>query len=164
LGESRYIDSGTSSSVRPLALKLDFRSSEPVTGQICEQIRLLILSGQLRPGDQLPTVRQLAADLRVNFNTVARAYRQLDEEGLISTQHGRGTFVIGPPAEAAAELRHEAFLVLTQRFVTQATQLGFDAQTILERVVEVLRRAENNTAASDEASRTTGDESQGGSS
>ena len=53
----------------------------------------MLADGRLIPGDQLPTVRQLAADLRVNFNTIARAYRILDEVGLISTQHGRGTYV-----------------------------------------------------------------------
>ena len=140
------MDSGTPSSVQSLALKLDFRSGEPVTGQICEQIRLLILGGQLRPGAQLPTVRQLAADLRVNFNTVARAYRQLDAEGLISTQHGRGTFVIGPPAEAVEALRREAFVRLAERFVAQAAQLGFAPDQILRQVQAALRRVNDDEA------------------
>jgi len=75
-------------------LQLDFRSGSPIYLQIVEQVRRLLISGELQPGDQLPTVRQLAAELRVNFNTVARAYRMLDEARLISTQQGRGTYIL----------------------------------------------------------------------
>ncbi len=130
---------------QPLKLELDFRSGESVTAQICEQIRRLILSGRLKPGDQLPTVRQLAADLRVNFNTVARAYRTLDEERLISTQHGRGTFVTGPPVAAREDLRREAFTALTERFVAQAAQLGYSPSEIVREVQAALRRQEHAT-------------------
>ncbi|MGD8760462.1 MAG: GntR family transcriptional regulator, partial [Anaerolineales bacterium] len=62
-------------------IELDFRSHIPIYVQIMERIKHLMATGMLGPGDQLPTVRQLAADLRVNFNTVARAYRLLDEAG-----------------------------------------------------------------------------------
>jgi GntR family transcriptional regulator len=72
-------------------IRIDFRSSMPIYLQIMEQIRQKVANGELRPGDQLPTVRQMATDLRVNFNTVARAYRLLDEGS--STQHGRGTYL-----------------------------------------------------------------------
>jgi GntR family transcriptional regulator len=64
-------------------IQIDFRSGQPIYLQIVEQIRQMVARGELQPGDQLPTVRQLATDLRVNFNTVARAYRLLDEAGLI---------------------------------------------------------------------------------
>ena len=81
-----------------LSIRLDFRSQVPIYTQIVEQIRLRVASGQLRPGDQLPTVRQLATELRVNFNTVARAYRQLDEAGLISTSAAGAPTSGAPPA------------------------------------------------------------------
>lgn len=110
-----------------LALRLDFRSEVPVTTQIVEQIQDRVLNGELKPGDQLPTVRQMAADLRVNFNTVARAYRMLDEAGLISTQHGRGTFVLEPPSTGQQEqLRREALRHLTRDFLEAADRLGLD--------------------------------------
>ena len=80
-------------------ITIDFRSGHPIYLQIVEQARKQIADGELQPGDQLPTVRQLATDLRVNFNTVARAYRLLDNAGLISTQHGRGTYVWEKPSE-----------------------------------------------------------------
>jgi GntR family transcriptional regulator len=86
-----------------MQVNLDFRSKIPIYVQIIDQIKDLIAIGVLHPGDQLPTVRQLAADLRVNFNTVARAYRLLDEQGLISTQHGRGTYILPPPAAENGE-------------------------------------------------------------
>ena len=77
-----------------LNIHLDFGSNEPIYIQIVDQVRLQLTTGELNPGDQLPTVRQLASDLRVNFNTIARAYRLLDEAGLISTQRGRGTYLL----------------------------------------------------------------------
>jgi GntR family transcriptional regulator len=63
------------------------------------QVKHAVASSAMAPGDQLPTVRQLAADLRVNFNTVACAYRQLDEEGIISTQRGRGSYILEPASK-----------------------------------------------------------------
>lgn len=108
-----------------LTLELDFRSEVPVTTQIVEQIQDRVLNGELKPGDQLPTVRQMAADLRVNFNTVARAYRMLDEAGLISTQHGRGTFVLElPSANQREHLRRESLRHLTRDYLQAAARLG----------------------------------------
>ncbi|NPA93242.1 MAG: GntR family transcriptional regulator [Chloroflexi bacterium] len=121
-----------------LPIKIDFRQRMPITEQIREQIRLLIARGVLRPGEQLPPVRQLAADLRINFNTVARAYRQLEEEGLISVQHGRGTFVLASPHEPEgdhAEGRH--LEVLARHWAAQARALGFE----VEEALMALRRA-----------------------
>lgn len=77
-------------------LKLDFRCKVPISDQVQNELRRLIQAGFLRPGDQLPTVRGLGTQLKVNFNTIARAYRTLDQEGLISTQQGRGTYVMEP--------------------------------------------------------------------
>jgi len=85
--------------VKSIHLVLDLHSGIPIYLQIVEQIQKLAASGQLLPGDQLPTVRQLAAEIRVNFNTVARAYRMLDDAGLISTQQGRGTYLLEPGPE-----------------------------------------------------------------
>ena len=87
-------------------IRIDFRSEQPIYLQIVEQVRDLVANGDLVPGDQLPTVRQMATDLRVNFNTVARAYRILDESGLISTQHGRGTYVWEIPSEETRRRLH----------------------------------------------------------
>ena len=88
------------SNQKPLTLHIDFRSGLPIYIQIMNQIEQQVSGGMLKPGDQLPTVRALASELRVNFNTVARAYRLLDETGVISTQQGRGTYILVKPPPA----------------------------------------------------------------
>jgi GntR family transcriptional regulator len=110
-------------------IQIDFRSGVPGYNQIVEQIQQEIASGRLKPGDQLPTVRALAADLRINFNTVARAYRILDEMGVISTQHGRGTFIIEQDsAEASDRLRRDSLAALARRYLEETSRLGFSAE------------------------------------
>ena len=74
-------------------IRIDLQSGTPAYLQILSQIQAFIAGKELLPGDQLPTVRQLAAHSGINFNTVARAYRLLDKAGLITTQQGRGTYV-----------------------------------------------------------------------
>lgn len=106
--------------------ELDFRSHVPIYTQLVDRVKHLVASGVLEPGDQLPTVRQMAAELRVNFNTIARAYRILDEEGVISTQQGRGTYVLEPiPPEKASRLRSAALEGMTKSFLEHAHQVGF---------------------------------------
>ena len=116
-----------------MKIALDFRGSEPIYVQIMEQIRQMVTTGELRPGDQLPTVRQLAADLRVNFNTVARAYRLLDEAGLISTQQGRGTYIWERPSEEQARrLRRQSLEEIARRYISEAQRLGYDPEEASE--------------------------------
>ena len=111
---------------KKLTLHLDFRSGLPIYTQIVNQIQSQLANGILEPGDQLPTVRALAEELRVNFNTVARAYRLLDEAHIISTQQGRGTYITEiPPPEVKERLRHESLQALTERFISEALRLGF---------------------------------------
>jgi len=124
-----------------MQVSIDLRSKIPIYIQIVEQIRQQVAAGGLPAGEQLPTVRQLAADLRVNFNTVARSYRLLDEAGLISTQQGRGTYVVGmPPASISGALRQETLHTLTRMYLTDAARLGLTpdevaaaAQAMIER-------------------------------
>lgn len=113
-------------------LEIDFRSEEPIYLQIIQQIESQVLSGRLKPGDQLPPVRELAQELNVNFNTVARAYRVMNNDGLISTQQGRGTFLLELPSkEKSTSMRYEALNNFTRHYIEQAFQLGFSPQEIL---------------------------------
>lgn len=122
-------------------IHIDFRSDTAITTQIVEQVKSRVLSGQLKPGNQLPTVRQLAAELRVNFNTVARAYRILDELGLISTQQGRGTYIWEPPElENADERRLHALTQITQHFLNDAALMGFTVDEIHAEIERELTR------------------------
>ncbi len=118
-------------------LKLDFRSGIPIYMQVVDQIKEMIANGQLHPGDQLPTVRALALDLRINFNTVARAYRVLDENRFISTQHGRGTYILEMPApEVLERVKEQSLEALARRTLADAESLGISP----EKVIEVLKK------------------------
>lgn len=125
---------------KKLTLTLDVRSGLPIYTQIVNQIQSQLVNGILKPGDQLPTVRALAQELRVNFNTVARAYRILDEEHIISTQQGRGTYITEiPPPEVSARLRRESLEALTQRFISEAFRLGFSEREVNQMVRDRLK-------------------------
>lgn len=115
--------------MKSLKFALDFRSGVPSYVQIVEQVQSFMANGELKPGDQLPTVRQLASELRVNFNTIARAYRMLDEAGLISTQQGRGTYLLDQPsAEAVQKLKKESLELQSIRFLKSLAKQGFSAE------------------------------------
>src|SRR6185503_13142955 len=125
---------------RMLALQIDFRSGLPIYTQIVNQVQAQVVSGILKHGDQLPTVRALAEELRVNFNTVARAYRILDEARIISTQQGRGTFITEVPAPKVRDkLRKEALEALTQRYISEAERLDFSKAEITEILKDQLK-------------------------
>lgn len=120
---------------KKLRLQLDFRSGLPIYTQIVDQIQAQVASGSLKPGDQLPTVRALAEELRVNFNTVARAYRILDEAHMISTQQGRGTYITEiPPPRVRERLRRDSLHALTQHYLGEAVRLGFSKKEISEMI------------------------------
>jgi GntR family transcriptional regulator len=132
-------------------LEIDFRSGIPIYLQVVERIKERLVSGLLKPGDQLPTVRSLASDLRVNFNTIARAYRIMDEAGIISTQQGRGTYILEmPPPEIIGSMREKALEDLTQRFIADAERLGAEPDAISRILNEQLSRKNE----SDDLSRT----------
>ena len=136
---------------KKLPLHLDFHSGLPIYTQIVNQIQSQLANGILKPGDQLPTVRALAEELRVNFNTVARAYRMLDEVRIISTQQGRGTYITEkPPPEVSEKLRHESLAALTLRFIAEAIRLGFSEKEVSQMVRDSLKsRKEANSKDSE---------------
>lgn len=114
-----------------MKITVDLTEHVPIYIQLMNQVKHMIATGELKPGDQLPTVRQLAADLRINFNTVARAYRLLDEESIISTQHGRGTFILEPASEEKyRRLRRKDLKRLLIHFLNEAEALGFGPEDV----------------------------------
>ena len=125
---------------KKLTLQIDFRSGLPIYTQIVNQVQAQVVSGLLNHGDQLPTVRALAEELRVNFNTVARAYRILDEARIISTQQGRGTYITEiPPPNVTEKLRKETLEALTQRYLSEAMRLDFSKSEIRQMVSNQLK-------------------------
>ena len=128
-----------------MKLELDFRSSIPIYLQVVEQVKRLLATGQLQPGDQLPTVRSLATELRVNFNTIARAYRILDESGIISTQQGRGTYILEASApEADEDLRRQALEELTAHFLEDLARLGVRPEELDQVLPDMLEEWKEN--------------------
>lgn len=126
-------------------IQLDFRSGTPIYTQIVEQVKQQVLSGKLKPEHQLPTVRALASELRVNFNTVARAYRLLDEAGIISTQQGRGTYILDtPPPERTDKLRRQALEALTREYLNEALRLGCEPDEISEALKKQIAQHESS--------------------
>jgi len=127
-----------------MKLHLDPESSVPIYIQIEDSIHSMIAAGQLQPGEQLPTIRELAADIRVNLNTVARAYFELDKEGVITTQRGKGTFVSGVPDQKQIEKKRQKLLhsiILTA--LEEAHGLGYSVQEIMEAFQEELENWTN---------------------
>jgi len=123
-----------------LTLQIDFRSGLPIYTQIVTQVQAQVASSILQPGDQLPTVRALAEELRVNFNTVARAYRILDEERIISTQQGRGTYITEiPPPKVSEKIRKEALEALAQKYISEAMRLEFSKTEIRQMVNDQIK-------------------------
>jgi GntR family transcriptional regulator len=135
---------------KKLILQIDFRSGLPIYTQIVNQVQTQVVSGILKHGDQLPTVRALAEELRVNFNTVARAYRILDEARIISTQQGRGTYITEiPPPKVTEKLRQETLEALTQKYISEAMRLDFSKSEIRQMVSDQLK-GWNEAKASEE--------------
>jgi GntR family transcriptional regulator len=122
-----------------MAIQVNRESGIPAYLQIVDQIKLLIATGKLQPGDPLPTIRQLAVDLGVNRNTVARAYKELNRERVISTQQGRGTFVSERSDQLpSAQMRREKLRAIFSKPFVEALSLGCSMPEIEEAVIEQL--------------------------
>jgi GntR family transcriptional regulator len=125
-----------------MQIRVDFESGVPIYMQLVERIKQLIASGQLQPGQQLPTIRQLAADLRINYNTVGRAYTLLDQEGVISTQQGRGTYIATHLSEEEIHhMRMDKLRSMIAEIVQEALVLGYSPEEIKDVVEEQLAGA-----------------------
>jgi GntR family transcriptional regulator len=111
---------------------IDIKSGVPFYRQIIEQIKFAIARGDIEPGDRLPTVRQLAVDLSINPNTVVRAYRELEIEGVLDTQQGSGTFV-GHERPDVDRLEKQRMLdqILTD-LLSRASSYGLSLDEVLE--------------------------------
>ncbi len=119
-----------------LTITIDRGLEEPVYAQVAHQVRRLIASGALCPGMTLPSVRQLAGDLGVNLNTIARAYRLLEGEGFLVIR-GRSGVTVAPPA--AEEVEHSALAKLMEQMRTTLARLR-QAGVTTDDLLEVVRR------------------------
>jgi GntR family transcriptional regulator len=117
--------------------RLDPSSGVPFYRQVIDQVLLAIADGRLKPGTQLPTVRQLAVDLSVNLNTVAKAYREMEIRGIVETQQGTGTFIAArTSAEGKSREKKKALGALVDRFVANGEALGIPMADLVDALVE----------------------------
>lgn len=109
---------------------IDPRSPTPLYEQIAARIRVAVASGELEPGDALPSMRALARELRVNPATVVQAYRDLAVDGFVEMRHGQGTFVREVPTFVRAEERAEQAQRLVRRMLEEGARLGLTAEEL----------------------------------
>ena len=113
-------------------VSLDVHDRTPIYTQLDRGLRAAIAAGRLQPGDQLPTVRQLAVDLRVNANTVARVYAELERAGVIETKRGVGSFISATPAQAHPPREHDRRLrAFATRVLADAETAGFTVDDVI---------------------------------
>lgn len=121
-------------------LSVDTASKLPIYQQLAQQVREAIARGELQPGAGLPSVRQLSRDLVVNPNTVARAYTEVEREGLVVSHPGRGIFVAQPRVDLTRAARDRRLTELLDRWLTEAVHLGFSADEVLALVGRHVRQ------------------------
>lgn len=119
---------------------IDSRSPTPLYAQIASRVRVAIASGELARGDALPSVRSLAAELRVNPATVVQAYRDLEGEGLVATRHGAGTFVQDVAPDKRSRDRATEARRLARELVARAASLGISTAELRKAIDEEMKR------------------------
>jgi len=127
--------------------RLDGGSGVPPYLQLVQQTRQAVLLGYLKDGDRLPLIREAVEQLAINPNTVAKAYRQLEHEGLVSAKPGVGTFVIGAPATPVSPARHTALRRRLEKWLESAAEAGLDDAAITALIAVVRREAAEEGAA-----------------
>ena len=118
-----------------MRIQLNFKSGVPVYRQIVDQIKTAVATGTLQPGDQLPTIRTLAQELRINRNTVARAYEELEAQGVIENLHGKGCFV----RAGGTPLRKEARRMMLREPIDALLVQAHHLQISLEELLALIR-------------------------
>ena len=114
---------------------IDPRDPTPIYAQLERALRAAIVTGRLHPGDQLPTVRQLAVELKVNANTVARVYAELERAGVLETRRGVGSFVRATPAEVRSPREHDRRLrAFVTRVLADAEAAGFTIDDVIAEI------------------------------
>ncbi|HXI70868.1 MAG TPA: GntR family transcriptional regulator [Verrucomicrobiae bacterium] len=125
-----------------MVFKIDFKSGKPVYLQLVDQIRYAAASARLRPGEPLPSIRPLAEELRVNRNTVAKAYAELESQGVIETIPGKGCFLRENHSPFTKPVRQKLLITEVDEAVVMAHHLQVDRETFLSLVQERLEHFE----------------------
>jgi GntR family transcriptional regulator len=129
-----------------MILQVDLQAGKPVYLQLVDQIRAATASGRLRPGDPLPALRPLAEELRINRNTIAKAYAELEGQGIIETLHGKGFFVAKNNSPFSGPVRQKMLLTEIDEAVVMAHHLQVDKDKFLGLVEERVDYFERKSA------------------
>lgn len=116
---------------------LDARTGIPFYRQIIDQIKFGIARGNLKIGEQLPTVRALAVDLKVNLNTVAKAYKELEIQNILATQQGTGTFISDAGITVSEKEKSRKLMEICDEFLTIAYSYGFSVDELIQEMQKV---------------------------
>jgi GntR family transcriptional regulator len=130
-----------------MLIRLNFKSGKPVYLQVVDQVRAAAASGALRPGEPLPSIRPLAEQLRVNRNTVAKAYAELEGQGVIETVAGRGCFLKENHSPFRKDVRRKMLAEEIDAAIVQAHHLRVEEREFLALVRERLEAFEQNNKA-----------------
>jgi GntR family transcriptional regulator len=126
-------------------VQIDPRDPTPIYAQLDRAIRVAIAHGKLKVGDQLPTVRQLAVDLRVNANTVAKVYLALERDGIVLTKRGVGTFISDQHSPAVHDAHRDRHLrELVDRLIADAASIGFSPREIARYLSRRVKEGESS--------------------
>lgn len=131
-----------------MLIQIDFKSGKPVYLQVVDQIRYAAASGRLKPGDGLPSIRPLAEELRINRNTIAKAYAELEAQGVIETLPGKGCFLKASSTPFTATVREKLLVREIDEAVVTAHHLQISREAFLELVEERLDYFESQSADS----------------
>lgn len=123
-------------------IELNYKSGKPTYLQIVEQVKYGVASGTLRAGDQLPSIRDLAERLRINRNTVAKAYAQLEHEGVTETIQGKGVFISGQASPFTRKVRNSILIEAVDSAIVQAHQFRVGRDEFLSLINDRLEEFE----------------------
>jgi GntR family transcriptional regulator len=129
-----------------ISFQIDQKSGIPIYIQIMDQIKHLLASGALQPGQQLPTIRELAVNLTINLHTVAHAYAELEREGFLTIQRGRGTFISdGHREDELEKLRVQRLQTLVENLFVEVLHLGYEPDEVEQALVAQIKRWRGTT-------------------
>lgn len=124
-------------------MDIDFNAAHPIYEQVIEEIKKELVRGDLRPGEKLPSQRKLAKKIEVNPNTVQRAYREMEQRGLVETKRGKGTF-IKDDEQVMIEIKKVMAETAVKEFIDEMISLGFKKKEIIAKINDNLKRRVQN--------------------
>jgi GntR family transcriptional regulator len=119
-----------------MCFSLDTNSGTPIYRQIIQQIEYAILSERMKVGDRLPTIRSLAVALKINPNTIAKAYSELEIRGILKTQVGSGTYISDKKPESMEDSRKQKIQEVLGRFMQEMKDLGVEKEMLMKLIEE----------------------------